>query len=563
MARRSIAGPVRHAKAVDKQMRAKAADSFQNFLTGTGMGTDNVLSASTYGFNPITRNRILLEWIHRGSWLGGVAVDVVAEDMTRMGVDLRGELTPEQTEQIEQAATRLNLWPQIADTVRWSRLYGGCIAVMLIDGQKTDTPLRVETVGRGQFKGLLVLDRWQVEPSLNDLVTEPGPYMGLPKYYTVVADAPALPRMRIHYSRCLRLEGIHLPFQQRMMENLWGISVLERLYDRMVAFDSGTTGASQLLYKVYLRTYRIEGLRQIVAAGGQAEQNLIKFVDMMRRFQTNEGITLLDGKDEVGVMAQPSFAGISDTLVQLGQQISGSLQIPLVRLFGQSPVGMNATGESDLRMYYDGIKQQQQKDLNVPVTTMYVVLARSEGIKLPASFALDFRSLWVLSDEQKSGIATADANSVNTTYNSGIISQKTALKELRQSSKLTGRFTNVTDADINAANDTAGASMEAEQHELMLEQGKQSLEHGERSMELEEETATEPQPKTKKTAQDAAARDCDEEAKLTHEEVKYENPAKGVHKCMSCRRFDNGAGSCQIVRDVMPTGWCEEFKARP
>jgi len=36
-------------------------------------------------------------------------------------------------------------------------------------------------VGPDQFKGLLVLDRWQVAPSLTDLVSDIGPDLGMPK----------------------------------------------------------------------------------------------------------------------------------------------------------------------------------------------------------------------------------------------------------------------------------------------------------------------------------------------------------------------------------------------
>src|SRR5208337_640771 len=181
-------------------------------------------------------------------------------------------------------------------------LYGGAIAIPLIDGQDVSTPLRVETIGKGRFKGVYVLDRWQVNPSVGDLVAEYGPCMGQPKYYEVVGDAAALRGRRIHYSRCMRLLGVELPYYQSMMENLWGISVLERLNDRLVAFDSATTGVAQLIYRAYLCVVKIENMREIIAAGGQAEANLYKFVEMMRRFQSLEGITMLDTKDDAIVM---------------------------------------------------------------------------------------------------------------------------------------------------------------------------------------------------------------------------------------------------------------------
>ena len=67
-------------------------------------------------------------------------------------------------------------------------------AVALIDGQDPREPLRLNTIGPAQYKGMLVLDRWMVEPSLEDLVTDLGPNLGQPKYYRVTASAPALRR---------------------------------------------------------------------------------------------------------------------------------------------------------------------------------------------------------------------------------------------------------------------------------------------------------------------------------------------------------------------------------
>jgi phage-related protein (TIGR01555 family) len=449
--KQSIKGSARRAKTEDAKARKlhQTADSYQNFAQQLGIGTSSSLSSSSYGFNPISRIRILLEWIHRGSWLGGVAVDLVAEDMTRAGVTITGEMDPGDMSKIERSMLVMGVWNKICDTIKWARLYGGCLAYIMIDGQNPSTPLRVESIGKGSFKGLLVLDRWMVEPSLNDLVTILGPDIGMPKFYTVTADG--LPRMKIHYSRVLRLEGISLPYNQRLQENLWGISVIERLYDRMVMFDSATTGAAQLLYKSYIRTYAIENLREIIAAGGKAMDGLLAMVNFMRQTQGQEGITLIDSKDEFKVNTSNAFTGIGDALVHFGEQLAGALQIPLVRLFGQSPVGLNATGESDLRTYYDGIRQQQVKTLDVPVTNIYTACTRSLGIAIPPDFGIEFNPLWQLKDEERASVAQTVTATIISGQEAGLVGDKTSLQELKQSSRVTGIWTNITDEEIEAA----------------------------------------------------------------------------------------------------------------
>ncbi len=434
-----------------KTIAAKVADSFQNLLARVGLGAGSQNDASQYGFSPISRNRIQLEFSYRSSWIAGKAVDAFADDMTREGVSVQCDIEPDQLEQLEKAAGKLKLWDAVNDTIKWSRLYGGAIAVLLIDGQNVSTPLRRDTIQQDQFKGLLVLDRWMIQPSLEDLVTDYGADLGMPKFYTVLADAKALVNQKIHYSRVLRFDGVELPYWQRIAENGWGQSVLERLWDRLVAFDSTTEGAAQLVYKAHLRTYKVKGLRQLIGAGGKAFDGLIAQIDAIRRFQSNEGLTLMDAEDEFETH-QYSFTGLNDVLLQFGQQLSGAIDIPLVRLFGQSPAGLNSTGESDLRNYYDSIKQQQERKLRTAVEKIYDVLYRSTfGAAPPDNMVIEFNPLWQVSDTEKSTIANTVVDAVTKASDSGLIDRHTALKELRQSSTVTGVFSNITDEDIKEA----------------------------------------------------------------------------------------------------------------
>lgn len=434
-------------------------DSFQNLANRTGMGAGSQQDASNYGFSPVSRNRIQLEQCYRSSWIAGQAVDAYAEDMTREGIEFMGDIDPDKIEQLQRRITHLQIYDALCSTTKWARLYGGAIAVMLIDGQKVETPLRNDTITKGQFKGLLVLDRWVVQPSLQDLITDLGPDLGKPKYYDVIADAGGLVSMRIHHSRLIRMEGVELPYWQRISENGWGQSVLERLWDRLIPFDSVTQGAAQLVYKAHLRTYKVKGLRQILAAGGPAEKGLMKQIDMIRLYQSNEGLTLMDGEDGFEAHAY-SFSGLSDMILQFGQQISGAVGIPLVRLFGQSPSGLNSTGESDIRNYYDNISKDQEKLLRPGMSRLIDVMFRSEfGDAPPDGFDFDFRPLWQMSDDQKADVAVKVTTAVTGASDAGLIDRATALKELRQSSQITGVFSNITDEDIKAAEEEPPPSM--------------------------------------------------------------------------------------------------------
>ena len=442
------------------------ADGFDNFLSKLGLNNDNALSAGTYEFNLITRNRILIEAAYRGSWVAGMMVDAVAEDMTRAGIQIttaeaRGKGKEGSLREFRNAMSRLQIQSSLCSTIKWGRMYGGAIGVIQIAGQDLSTPLRLETIAKDQFKGIVAYDRWQLNPIIQDPITE-GPNMGLPSVYQIVNDpremtpnfvpgAYAANGLKVHHSRCVRYVGIELPYFQAITEMMWGESVLERAWDRLISFDNVTMSAASLVDRANLRTVSIDGLREIIAAGGQAQQGLEGFFEMMRRMQVNEGLTLLD-KNDVFSQTSYTFSGLDSMMLQFGQQIAGAVGVPLVRLFGQSPAGLNSTGEADLRMYYDNINAQQEARLRNPMDTIIKVMWQSTfGKPAPEDLEFEFTPLWQQTPTDKVTNAKTAAETILGAYEAGVTGRGTTLAELRDASGENGIFSNITDEDIEEA----------------------------------------------------------------------------------------------------------------
>jgi phage-related protein (TIGR01555 family) len=450
----------RHARTIEAQAavpavandRTVATDGFVNFAARMGVGARNLLSDGNYYFDMLTRNRIKLEAMYRGNWIVGQMIDCVAEDMTRAGITVEGDTDPAASKKLTTGLTRLGIWRALTALIKWGRLYGGAIAYIHVEGQDPESPLDVSTVGKDQFRGLRVFDRWQTQPDVSQIV-EDGVYAGTPMFYRIVSDiSTGTPsNLNIHYSRVIRFTGIDLPAFQAITEQLWGESVIERLNDRLISFDTATMGAANLVQKAHLRTVQIKGLREIFAAGGDAEENLLRTFRAMAILQSNEGVTLLDSEDVFDTKSY-TFSGLSDVILQFGQQLSGATSIPLVRLFGQSPAGLSATGESDLRTYYDGIANQQEARLRDGLHKVLRVMYRSLLAKdAPEDFDFSFNPLWQTSETERATIAQTTATAVGAMHDAGIIDQATALQELKQSSEVTGIFSNITDEQIEEA----------------------------------------------------------------------------------------------------------------
>lgn len=450
---------------------APSADGFANFVSrlGIGPGVDNQLSAGFYEFNLLTRNRIQLEAMYRGSWVVGAMIDSVAEDMTRAGVTITSNEAAQDMEELQAGMVRLGIMNSLCDTIKWARLYGGSIGVFMVDGQDLSSPLDISRVGKGQFTGINVYDRWQLQPDLIQVIRS-GPEIGLPAYYTIVtsqsmlegsgtaqetialsAQASIEGGLRVHHSRVVRMIGVQLPFFQAITEMMWGMSEIERLNDRLVSFDTSTLSAANLINHAHLRTVKIDGLREIVSAGGKALEGLMAQFEMMRVAQSNDGLTLLDKLDEFDSTSY-TFSGLSDMMLQFAQQLSGASKIPLVRLLGQSPAGLNSTGESDIRNYYDSIKSQQESRLRPGMSKIIKLTFQSMfGRPAPSDLQFDFTPLWQMSALDQANIGRTKTETIVGAYDSALIDKATTLKELRQTGSETGLFQNITDEQIAEA----------------------------------------------------------------------------------------------------------------
>lgn len=426
-----------------RTIRKGPTDGFTNVVARLGVNGTNALSGGTYTRSALSLNPRVLEAMYSSSWIVGKVVDQIAEDMTRAGIIIQGT---DQVDEIHDVLAKTNTWNSLTELIKWGRLYGGAAGVIMIEGQNLASPLRIETVSKGAYKGLTVIDRWRLTTDGNTTLAA-GIEAGQPEFYTLTATGE-----RVHHSRVIRQVGTVLPYWQALMQQGWGASVIERLDDRVIAFDSVTMGAANLVFKAYLRTVRVDGLRHILSQGGLAEENLIKMFRLMQTLQTNEGITLLDKLDEFDTHAY-AFAGLSDLIDKFGEQLSGASGIPLVILFGQSPRGFSS-GDADIKKYNDGINSQQEARTRAPLETLLQIAHRSaSGREAPPEMSFTFAPLTQLTETEKATIGKTTAEAVTGLDNAGIISRGTALREMQRSSLVTGLGSTITDEEIEEADE--------------------------------------------------------------------------------------------------------------
>jgi phage-related protein (TIGR01555 family) len=209
-----------------------------------------------------------------------------------------------------------------------------------------------------------------------------------------------------------------------------------------------------------LRILKMEGMEQVLAIGDQrAQSDLYNTVSAQNKLMSNMGVQVMGIKDSFETH-QYTFTGLNDIYQSFMMDLSGASGIPVTRLFGRSPAGMNATGESDEQNYYDTIESQQQADLEPVLDKLIPVMAVSEWGEIPDDLDYKLKPIRKPNNKEMSDLAKSTSETITSYYTSGLFSRKTSLKEIKQQEEITGIGSNITTEDIdNASDDLIGGDI--------------------------------------------------------------------------------------------------------
>jgi len=434
--------------------RVVTMDAFSNPLARLGYGTPNLIEGTEYPLTRLTQNYQLLNSLYRNNWIVRRVVDIIPEDMCRNWITIHTQIPPEALDKLNRMWRSKRLKQKILQGLKWGRLYGGAAGLILIEGHEDilDQPLDYDTIMPGSFKGLQIVDRWTgVYPSEELVEDIDDVEFGLPAYYLMTLEDGQV--LRIHHSRILRFTGRDLPYWERLAEVHWGLSEVEVVYEELRKRDNTSYNIASLIFLANLRVIKMNDLGQTLALGDQqAQTDLYNVLQAQNWLMSNMGIYVMD-KDDEFQQFQYTFSGLNEIYESFMMDVSGACQIPVTRLFGRSPAGMNATGESDLQHYYETVQQAQETYLAPALDKLLPVMCMSEFGAIPDDLDYSFNPIRNPSDKDIADLVEQKTNALVNLYNAGIISQKTALQELRQMSDTTGMFTNITDEQIAAADE--------------------------------------------------------------------------------------------------------------
>ena len=423
-------------------------DAYSNPLFGTGYGSQSPLEAVEYPTLRLTENYALLNSLDRDQGIVRSVISVIPDDMTREWFTLTGPASPEQISELERMQRVTGLRESVNEGLRWGRLYGGAAGLIWLDGQETilDQPLELGNILPGSFAGLPVFDRWCGVTPGTGLVMERGKMV--PEFYTVSLENGAA--VRVHHSRIVRFLGADLPFQERQAALYWGLSEIEPVYGDIVLYDSIMHNMGALTFQANINTMEVQNLDQLFSlASGEAQRRFWNTMQAQAKLRSNFGVQVVNKGDQMH-NAQYTFTGFDHVTEAAQLNLSAKTHIPMTKLFGRSPAGMNATGESDLQNYYDYIDALRESRLRPILEQLLPVLCMSAWGSVPEGLEIVFPPLWTPTAKEVAEIGKAKTEAVVTAYTNGLLNVDTAQRELKNLAGETGLFDSITDEEIAA-----------------------------------------------------------------------------------------------------------------
>ena len=400
---------------------AYIGDSLANLTTGMG-GTGDKSRATRFvhhAMNPQEAHDA-----YRGDWLSRRIIDTPANDATR---EWRAwQASEDQIEKLEAEEKRLNVPGTVNRVIKMARVFGGAGIVIGIKGE-TDPrkPLDPETIRAEDIAYLLVLPRHKLTASEVDWT--PGPTYGIPRFYSMPAGNEG--QVEIHHSRVVRFIGAEVFDTEASELHGWGDPILEPIRDAVVAAGTTIQEIANLVHEAKIDILGIPRLSERVAVQADKEKLLARTA-LAQIAKSNHGILLRDSAEEY-TQKQISFAQMPELIQTYLQIASGAADIPATRLLGQSPAGMNSTGESDLINYYDRVGADQRTNYQPRLEVLDECLIRSALGSRPPEIHYEWRPLWQLSAKDKAEVASKKAATTKVYKDAGLLPETALAKAVK------------------------------------------------------------------------------------------------------------------------------------
>lgn len=390
-------------------------DGWANDLTGLGTAALDKTVVALFS-RATQRSDEYLGQLYEDDPLARRIADKVPDEMLRAGYDLLMG-SADDAQQLATAARdklkALQADERIKDGLVWERVYGGSAVFIGADDGSTNPAEPLQESRLRDVTHLTVVDKSQLTAAQWYPATDARAGRPMTWLLTPLSTTGAGP-VEVHESRLLIFPGGRVTQQRRIALEGWGQSVLRAVHDILRDYNMSWQGVTHMLQSANQDVWYMSGLKNAMSSGtpGMREYFASRFRMAQMNMGPNRGVAL-DADGEKFERHASQLTGVPETLQQAGLRLSSATDMPMTVLFGMSPAGLNATGESDLQLWNTAVAAMQCERLQPQLERLVrLLMLCKEGPtrgKEVDGWAIKFRPLKHLDDQQAADLRSKQA----------------------------------------------------------------------------------------------------------------------------------------------------------
>lgn len=345
--------------------------------------------------------------LYENNGLFAAIIDKPADEALRSGFTLKGVKDKSIVDYCMDELDFLD-WDNIAaNALRWSRLLGGALAVLLVnDGRGIDEPLNMENAR--SIDAIHLYDRSLVQPNAV-MHPNPTPESTEPEYFDVFSKYGTF---RVHASRCLIFRSRVMPENAATPSHeIWGIPEYTRIAQALLNTELAYSNALRILNTAGEGLYKMKdlGVKTATEEGHDQIKQQIELMDLTRGMLNSIAID----SDEKYSFFPVSFSGVADVITAARNHLSAVTRIPEIVLFGLKTAGFWSLDVVSLENWYNYVEVIQNYMIKNNLRRLLSIIMQigyNNGAILDYPlFGIQFSPLWSQTELDKAKTTHAKA----------------------------------------------------------------------------------------------------------------------------------------------------------
>jgi phage-related protein (TIGR01555 family) len=327
-------------------------------------------------------------------WLVDKACTMPAADAARVGFMLEVE-GDDKTQDIITLTEKLNKQFKVKHHAvqfeRMNRVFGQRIAMFLIDSTDPEyykKPYNPDGIKAGSYRGIVQIDPVWCSPQLGaEALNDPThPDFYEPTYWQIGSKI-------IHKSHLIINRTGEVADYLKPTYRYGGVPIPQKIFERVYAAERTANEAPMLAMtkRTDILKTDVTGLFSDMA---EFELNMQTFINN----RDNYGVKIIANEDEM-TRLDTTLSDLDVVIMTQYQIVAAAANVPATKLLGTSPKGFNASGDYEIKSYYDELESIQAHGMTPLLDRHHEILMRSEIMpQLGLSAPLEVNIVWNAAD---------------------------------------------------------------------------------------------------------------------------------------------------------------------